>query len=48
MSLVKSWMSRTLAVVIAIAVVLSGAVQATPAWADSVTAGVFRSQECLG
>ena len=39
MSLVKSWMSRTLAVVIAIAVVVSGAVQATPAWADSVTAG---------
>jgi len=37
MSLVKSWMSRTVAVVIAIAVVLSGAVQATPAWADTVT-----------
>jgi hypothetical protein len=30
-------MSRTVAVVIAIAVVLSGAVQATPAWADTVT-----------
>ena len=37
MSLVQTWMSRTVAVVIAIAVVLSGAVQATPAWADTVT-----------
>ena len=39
MSLVKSWMSRTVAVVLAIVVVLSGTIQATPAWADPVTAG---------
>ena len=37
MSLVQSWMSRTVALVLAIAVMLSGAIQATPAWAVPVT-----------
>ncbi len=37
MSLVKSWMSRTIALALAIAVVLTGTIQATPAWAIPVT-----------